>query len=179
VKGVVFNVVEEVVTDLLGADCWDDLLDDAGLAGAYTSLGQYDDHELGAIVHAAAARTGLAAGAVLALVGTHAYTHLAGRATGLVEGYHDLASLLAGLDRVIHPEVTKLYPGARPPSFEVRTEPDGTIVLRYDSARRLCRLAEGLAVGAARHLGGDATVEHRSCRDDGADACILAITTAP
>jgi hypothetical protein len=178
VKGVVFNVVEDVVTDLLGADAWDAVLDDAGLGGAYTSLGQYDDSELDAIVHAAAARTGLAAGAVLALVGTHAYAHLAARASGLVEPYRDLASLLAALDEVVHPEVTKLYPGARPPSFQVETEPDGTVRLRYVSTRRLCRLAEGLVVGAARHLGGDATVEHRACLDHGADACVLAITPA-
>ena len=30
-KGVIFNLVEEIVTDEHGADVWDELLDDAGV----------------------------------------------------------------------------------------------------------------------------------------------------
>jgi len=45
VKGIIFNVAEEVVTDLYGADAWDSLLASAELEGAYTSLGNYDDAE--------------------------------------------------------------------------------------------------------------------------------------
>ena len=37
-KGIVFNLLEEVVTEAYGADAWDSLLDAAGLDGAYTSL---------------------------------------------------------------------------------------------------------------------------------------------
>ena len=33
-KGVIFNVVEEVVTDVYGGDTWDDLLDAAASDGA-------------------------------------------------------------------------------------------------------------------------------------------------
>ncbi len=42
-KGVVFNIVEEFVTEQWSADDWDDLLDAAGLDGAYTALGTYTD----------------------------------------------------------------------------------------------------------------------------------------
>ena len=53
-KGIIFNVAEEVVTDLYGADAWDSLLASAELEGAYTSLGNYDDAEIAAIIAAAA-----------------------------------------------------------------------------------------------------------------------------
>ena len=42
-KGIIFNVTERAVTELLGEDAWDDLLDDAGLEGDYTALGTYAD----------------------------------------------------------------------------------------------------------------------------------------
>lgn len=56
-KGVVFNIVEEFVTEGWSVDDWDDLLDEAGLDGAYTTLGTYPDAQLGALVEAAAARS--------------------------------------------------------------------------------------------------------------------------
>ena len=55
-KGVVYNLFEEAVVEKFGADIWDDLLDDAGVAGAYTSLGNYTDDEMIALVEAAAAK---------------------------------------------------------------------------------------------------------------------------
>ena len=52
-KGVVFNLLETVVTENYGADTWDDLLDAAGSDGVYTSLEPYDDADLFNIVTAA------------------------------------------------------------------------------------------------------------------------------
>ena len=49
-KGIIFNVTEKAVTELLGEDAWDDLLDDAGLDGDYTALGTYADEDLLALV---------------------------------------------------------------------------------------------------------------------------------
>lgn len=54
VKGVVFNLLEQAVTDAHGDDVWIDLLEEAGVEGAYTSLGSYPDSEIVALVGAAA-----------------------------------------------------------------------------------------------------------------------------
>ena len=42
-KGVVFNLLEQLVARDFGEDTWDALLDASGLEGAYTSLGSYPD----------------------------------------------------------------------------------------------------------------------------------------
>ena len=60
-KGIVFNLLERVVVDEHGEDVWDDLIDAAGVTGAYTSLGSYPDAELMALVTAAADALALAA----------------------------------------------------------------------------------------------------------------------
>ena len=52
-KGVVFNLLEEVVSSEFGEDTWDGLIDAAEVEGAYTSLGSYDDGDLGSLVGAA------------------------------------------------------------------------------------------------------------------------------
>ena len=57
-KGVIFNLLERVVTDEFGADTWDDLIDEAGVDGAYSSLGNYADAEVEALLGAAAAKSG-------------------------------------------------------------------------------------------------------------------------
>ena len=52
-KGMTFNLLEEVVTAEYGEDTWDVLLDRSGAGGAYTSLGSYADDELMKLVGAA------------------------------------------------------------------------------------------------------------------------------
>ena len=38
-KGIIFNILSEAVVQAFGEDEWDDVLDAAGVDGAYTSLG--------------------------------------------------------------------------------------------------------------------------------------------
>ena len=53
-KGVVFNLLEEFVRRAHGEDTWDALLARAHVDGAYTSVGNYADADLGALVGAGA-----------------------------------------------------------------------------------------------------------------------------
>jgi hypothetical protein len=45
-KGIIFNLLEEVVIRDHGADTWDELLSATCLDGAYTSLGSYPDEHI-------------------------------------------------------------------------------------------------------------------------------------
>ncbi len=85
-KGIIFNLVEEVVRNRYGEDTWDELLDAAGLDGAYTSLGSYPDEELLRLVAAAAhRRTGI--GTRLVEAGVEAVRAAGARAAMLEVGY--------------------------------------------------------------------------------------------
>ncbi|NHO33566.1 hypothetical protein GOB85_10505 [Acetobacter sp. LMG 1636] len=55
-KGIVFNLLEDAVSEHYGAETWELLLDDTGLDGVYSSLGDYPDSNMQAIVEAAALR---------------------------------------------------------------------------------------------------------------------------
>jgi hypothetical protein len=175
VKGVLFNVVEDVVVDAFGADTWDDLLDAAGLDGAYTSLGNYDDDDLAAIVSAAGDALSLTRAEVLRFVGREAFARLAARYPDYPNDLGSSRALLHRLDDVIHPQVLNLYPGAHPPAFEAIDRDGDEMLLVYRSSRQLCHLAEGLVFGAAAAYGEVVDVSQAQCVLDGADECHLVV----
>ncbi len=158
-KGVIFNAVEEAVVNLYSEDVWDDLLDAAGVSGQYTSLGNYDDSELIALVLAAVEMTGIDANELIKVLGRHSFPHLAGRYPELVEGSAGTHDFLRRVNDIIHPEVLKLHPDATPPEFLFEDRDDNTLRLTYKSARKLGILAQGLIYGAADRFGEEIDIE--------------------
>ncbi len=173
-KGVIFNVVEEVVTEQYGADTWDALLDAAGVEGAYTSLGNYDDAQLVALVEAAASALSTSAADVLRIVGRAGFAKLSGRYPHFVAAHTTSRTVFHELNSVIHPQVLSLYPGASVPHFAV--EGDGAqLVLHYTSDRGLCHLAEGLAEGLAASFDENIAIHQSSCRHRGDETCQIVV----
>ena len=173
-KGVIFNAVEDAVERAFGADGWDDTLGRAKVDGSYTSLGNYDDEELAAIVGALPDETGGTIPERLRWVGINcvpflveAFPHFFDEIT--------LEEFLPALNHMIHPEVRKLYPGATPPDFDISPIDDQTISMRYVSDRKLCFLAEGLTIGVTSHLGRTVHIGQPSCTHDGDPHCELRI----
>ena len=157
-KGVIFNAVEEAIVKLYSEDVWDDLLDAAGLDGHYTSLGNYEDSDLAALVSAGCDLTGMEPDDLVRVLGRHAFAPLAGRYPEFAEGASNTHDFLRRVNDIIHPEVLKLHPDAKPPEFFFEDRGEGVLRVTYHSARRLGVLAEGLILGAADSFGEEATV---------------------
>lgn len=172
-KGVIFNLAEEVIVDSHGEDVWDALLDAAGVDGAYTSLGNYPDDDLARLVQAASELLGVAPDTVVATIGEGALPLLANRYPVFFEGYDATRSFLLTLNDVIHSEVRKLYPGADVPEFGFDDSESGELVITYRSARKLCALARGFISGAAQYYGEVAIVDEPQCMHRGDDRCEL------
>ena len=178
-KGVIFNLAEQVVTDAYGADVWDDVLDGAGLEGAYTSLGSYPDSDLAALVTASAARLGADPATIVRTIGEGAMPLLAARYPDFFAGHLTTRSFLLTLNEIIHPEVRKLYPGADVPEFGFEVQGEDVLLLEYRSHRKLCALAEGFVTGAATHFGETVTMTQPECMLEGSRSCVLRCTFAP
>jgi hypothetical protein len=140
VKGVIFNLLEEVVVATYGDKTWDSLLEDAGVSGAYTSLGSYPDEEVGQLVAAASRSLGIPASDILRWFGRQAVPLLAEKYGHFFEKHDSALSFILSVNTIIHPEVRKLYAGAHCPAFHFRQSPDGTLMMSYDSPRKLCSL---------------------------------------
>ena len=174
-KGILFNVVQDVVTEALSADAWDDVLDAAGVPGSYTSLGTYPDTDLAPIVQAIADLADLSFEETLRLAGVLGFKHLARRNPALIDGIGGWRKLISSLDDIIHPEVRKIYPDAEVPGFATVDDGDALRVT-YTSQRGLCALAHGLMEGAGAWFQGELRVEHTSCVHRGDDVCVMLVS---
>lgn len=175
-KGVVFNLLEEVVSRDYGQDAWDQVLDAAGLDGSYTSLGGYPDDELFALIGAASTALDKHPDEIVRWFGREALPLLAANYPQFFELHESARPFVLTLNDIIHPEVRKLYPGAEVPVFDFATSPEGGLLMGYSSARKLCSFAEGLIEAAADHYGEKASIEQLECMKRGDQKCLLQIS---
>jgi hypothetical protein len=177
-KGIIFNLFEQVITHQHGEDVWDDVLDAAGLEGVYTSLGNYPDDQLIKLVRAAAAALKQTPEDVLRMLGARAIPLLASKYPMFFAGHFSSLTFLRTLNDVIHPEVRKLYPGADVPDFTYESNDGGGLRMTYASSRRLCAFAEGLITGAAAHYRERVEITQRECMHRGDKRCVFDISVA-
>jgi hypothetical protein len=178
-KGIVFNLLEEVVSTAYGDAAWDQLLDAANLDGAYTSLGSYSDDEIFALVKVASETLSLPQADVLRWFGREAMPLLAKRYPAFFACHDNVRSFLLTLNNIIHPEVRKLYPGAQTPVFDFDTSLADVLAIGYNSPRRLCALAEGFMHGAAGYYGQQLDIGQTECMHHGADRCMFHVRAVP
>ncbi len=175
-KGVVFNLFEEVVSRDYGEEAWDKVLDSAGLDGAYTSLGGYSDADFYALVAAASEALAQPPDEVVRWFGREALPLLATSYPQFFEPHGSTRAFVLTLNEIIHPEVRKLYPGADVPVFDFDTTSEEVLRMGYSSQRQLCSFAEGLIEGAAGHYGERASIQQPSCMKRGDAKCLLEIS---
>ncbi len=178
-KGIVFNLFEEVVSHQYGEEMWDDLLAAAGLEGAYTSLGSYPDAELFRLVGAASCALDVPPDDLVRWFGRKALPHFAHRYPHFFTPHRAARSFVLSLNDIIHPEVRKLYPGADVPVFGFDTSSAEVLVLSYRSPRKLCAFAVGLIEGTAAQFGEGVAIVQPRCMNRGDERCVLEITFAP
>lgn len=170
-KGIIFNLLEEVVVRTYGEQTWDDLIDASGVSGVYTAVGTYPDEDLSGLVGAASNALDLPADDVVRWFGRESMPILIDRYNGFFTPYADTRSFVLTLNDVIHPEVRKLFPGAYAPDFEFDDSNEEFLKLGYHSHRGLCSFAEGLLEGAATHYGEEVQIEQEECVKRGGPKC--------
>ncbi|MFN3243797.1 MAG: heme NO-binding domain-containing protein [Planctomycetota bacterium] len=178
-KGVIFVIFEEFITENWGAETFEDLLDDCPHAANEPFIGpkSYPDAWIVDLLTAACTRLNLAAPDALRAFGRFAFGGLISRYPNFVDGVEHPRQLLLAVHDIIHVEVKKLMEGATPPNLyydDVDGDPD-TLTVHYESARGLCALMEGLLEGAAEHFGIGIEHEQTACTHQGAARCTFAL----
>lgn len=175
-KGIIFNVLEDMIVEKCGMHVWNELMTKhAPQNRVYISGKSYDDSELSAIVSDVAVTLNIPLQDVVKAFGNFLFDGLATRHADVIEQFSDFTELVMGIHDVIHVEVNKLYIEPALPTISSRITSANQIELTYSSPRKLCFCAEGLLFGAARHYGKNIKIEHTVCMHNGADHCILDI----
>jgi hypothetical protein len=178
VKGIIFNLLEEVITQELGEGTWDQLLDTAEVDGSFTSLGNYPDADLFKLVAAASAALKQPPDVIVRWFGVKALPLLAKKYPAFFDQHDSTRSFILTLNGIIHPEVRKLYPGADTPEFDFDTSSPEVLIMNYRSKRQLCSLVEGFTEGSAAHFNETVHIEHPLCMHRGDACCRLELSFA-
>lgn len=175
-KGIIFNVLEDMVVEKFGMQVWNDLLQKHAPADrVYVSAKNYDENELFAIANGVALTLDMPLQEVVKAFGHYLFKGLADRHDDVVKHFADFTSLVMGIHNVIHVEVNKLYQDPALPSISCQLKTPNHIEMRYSSPRKLCFCAEGLLFGAAEFFNESINITHEVCMHKGADHCILDI----
>lgn len=177
-KGIVMNLLAEMVETQLGIDEWNQVLDAADESGIFTATAIYEDARLLQLVSILSERNHIAVDDLVFSFGQFMFPAFYARYPNLIDHHDNMLDFLESLDSVIHVEVVKLYPGAITPGFKPDRQNANRLFLKDESKRNLCRLAEGLIDGAAQHFSHQYRLTHSPCLHEGADHCGLLIDIA-
>ena len=158
-KGVIFVIFEDFVTETWGAETFEDLLDACPPAARepFVSPRTYPDELIVTMLTVACEKLSVTPAEALRAFGKFAFGGLTKRYPAFLEGVEHPRQLLLAVHDIIHVEVKKLMEGATPPDlfYENIDGPKDRLTIHYESARGLCALMEGLLEGAAEHFGVD------------------------
>jgi hypothetical protein len=179
VHGSILMALRRHVVQSYDEATWDALLADAGMPGRlFTSLGDYPDSDVLALVAAATRATGQDADAVLLGFGRSLVTDLVGTYRYLFDPSWTAFDLIEKTESTVHTVVRARQPGARPPMLVVTRRGPEHVSIRYESARRLCALARGITLGVGDHYGTPLQVNELACTRKGAPACQIEVLPA-
>jgi hypothetical protein len=153
-KGVIFNVFNELVETQWDLEMWDDLLHETqpSSEGLYTSAGTYEDKELINMVVLLSQKTGISVPDLIYSFGEYLLKKLSVLYPSFFEG-KSARDFLMSVDKYIHVEVKKLYPLAELPKIEYETPNENDLIMHYSSKRGLHKLAEGMIQGTSKFYG--------------------------
>jgi hypothetical protein len=176
-KGIIFNFVEDFVTETLSADAWDDVLASSGVVGSYTSLGAYSDEDFSGIIRRAAAAMGLSENDTLRSSARQGFAYLARKAPAFLEGVDQWRVAFLAFDDTAHPEVIAIFLDQGGATLKIVPDEDDLIVT-FTSKRGLCALTDGLMRGCGDWFEVELSVEHLSCLHRGDESCRMRVVEA-
>lgn len=174
-KGVVFDILRDMVENQYGLEGWQAILDKAGSDGIYVSTKTYADAELMGLVAAASEITTIPVNNLVFAFGEYMVPNFYKRFPNFFHDVPNFIKFLVSVDQIIHVEVRKLFPDAGLPTFDYSDENENSLTMIYQSPRKLCQLAEGLISGSAKHFNQNYKMTHDPCMHNGSDHCALKV----
>lgn len=166
-KGIIFTNFMDLVEEKFGLEMVETLIEETQPPneGAYTAVGTYDHTELVNMVLVLSEKSGIPVPDLIKAFGEFLFGELAKAHPHWLQGITSAFDLLERVDGFIHVEVRKLYPDAKPPTFECTRLDDQQMELIYASPRGLGDVAEGLILGCADYYNEEIAVEREKMGD--------------
>lgn len=170
-KGSIFIALNDMVIEQHDLGSWLKIIDAANSDGVFVATENYPDEQILALVSAYCDLFELPADKALVHFGHYLFGALHQNFPRFANSHKNFFDFIASIDGVIHVEVHKLDEHAITPDIKVKQVSANRAELSYQSARKLCHLAEGLLRGAAEHFEIRLDIEQTHCMHHGAEAC--------
>lgn len=177
-KGIINKGIQELVETKFGAEAWEKVKLLAECEEPFFAImNDYPDEMTTALVKAASEVSGLPLEAVMVEYGKFMVPNTLREQ---YPSYFKLAGLsprefLLNMERV-HEHVTRSVSKAMPPRFEYEDLPDGRLLMKYKSKRKLCAALRGLILGVGILFDQELQVQEISCMQKGNPQCIMEVT---
>lgn len=175
--GIIHLELQNFVVQLHGEAAWRALTDKAGLTDEiYTPLRSYPDEQLVALVGAAVQLTGAEPTALLEAFGEFLVPRYLALYGKLLKPEWRTLDVIEHAENTIHRVVRMREPGALPPRLQAQRVSPNVIRLNYDSPRKLCAVARGIARGIAAHFTEQLSISDERCMHRGDPECAMLFT---
>lgn len=172
--GLIHTALQKYLETSLGTESWKTLLARAGYENEiFTPLRSYPDEQIVRLVAEAEALSGIPAAALLEGFGEFLVPTYLSLYGALLKPQWRTLEVLENTEETVHRVVRMRNPGAEPPRLRVRRTAEDEVELTYDSARKLCAVARGIARGVAQQFSEDLQITDRSCMLRGDRACVI------
>lgn len=174
--GFILTRLEHFVTETFGAGAWEAIREKAGRPGrVYVNLLEYSDAEVQELVRAASDVAELSPGEVLEAYGKSLGPELLRIFRPLMDDDWTTLDVLENTEDTIHDVVRRRNRRAAPPFLKTRRSGPSEVTLVYDSPRKMCALARGIALGLADHFDEEVEVVEETCMHRGDGECTLRV----
>lgn len=137
----------------------------------YTSFGNYPDADVVALVTAAAEITGRPVNAILEDFGEFIAPSLVAMYAHLLDRSWKALDVIEHTENTVHSVVRVQNKGATPPKLKITRPSREKAVLIYDSPRKMCAVAKGIARGVGKHFKENILISEPKCMNKGAPHC--------
>jgi hypothetical protein len=172
--GIIHLELHNFVKSRFGDEALRELLERAGQdADVITPLRTYSDQAIVDLLVEGSRMTGKSIPALLEAFGEYlvpAYLSLYG---SLLKPEWKTLDVIERTEETIHRVVRRRQPGAAPPRLRATRVGPKMVMLAYDSPRKLCQVARGIARGLASRFGETLTMNDIECMHRGDPACLI------
>jgi len=179
VHGIIFSELQRYAEKKFGAGGWKKLLGEAELgAKTYLITSSYPDSEAVALISTASRITKLPVPAILEDFGEFIVPSLLSIYRPLIKKDWKTLDLIENTEGTIHKVVRLQNPGAAPPALIAKRVSPRDVQITYNSQRKMCGIAKGIATGIAKHFNETVAITEATCMLRGDPSCVISVKLA-
>jgi hypothetical protein len=177
-KGLVFRTFLDMVEQSFSLDMVDKVIERSKLdtQGAYTSVGNYDYHELLSMVTHLSEITQVPVPYLVHDFGGFMLKYFEKAHAHYFTAHTDTFGFLSTLENQIHVDVRKIHQNAEVPTFDYDLQKPDVLVLTYRSSRPFADLAHGLIEATIEHYGEKITISRRDIPVESGGQAVFTLT---